>query len=73
VLARGVETRLESALELEFLGVGVRTCGTSGGWHQPTGLYLDLLAAFPEPSAEDTAILQSLMAVGSQSALEFIA
>jgi hypothetical protein len=47
---------------------------SSGGWHQPDEcrVLAPLYEVDAEPSAEDSAILQSLMSVGSQSALEFI-
>jgi hypothetical protein len=48
-----------------------RAADASGGWHQPDGLGAYELDSML--SAEDTAILQALMSVGtSQERLEFL-
>ena len=50
-----------SERELEFVGVDTWPINTPG-WHQPTALYLDLLMGdLPELSAEESAVLHSLM------------
>jgi hypothetical protein len=59
--------------ELDFIGAYEKR-RSGRGWHQP-----DQLAALQplyeldaEPSAEDAAILQKLMSVGTEAALEFL-
>ena len=66
-LAAGEHLTIE---ELAFVGeYGQRR--STGGWHQPGNLSAYELDA--EVSAEDTAILQALMSVGtSQDRLEFL-
>jgi hypothetical protein len=55
VLTSGVSQR-----DLEFVGVG-STVRSSEGWRQPTGLYLDDPLEVFGLSAEDSAVLHSLM------------
>jgi hypothetical protein len=56
--------------ELEFVGATVHGHDTSGGWHQPADSLFELDSIL---SAEDAAILQSLMSVDtSQERLEFL-
>jgi hypothetical protein len=57
--------------ELTFVGVDVWPINTPG-WASPTGLYLDDPLEGFGLSAEDSAALHAIMAVGSQSALEFL-
>jgi hypothetical protein len=42
------------------------------GWRSPAGLYLDDPLGGLGLSAEDSAVLHSLVAVGSQERLEFL-
>ncbi len=49
-----------SQRELEFVGVDTWPISTPG-WHAPTGLFLDLWSDLPELSAQDSAVLHSLM------------
>jgi hypothetical protein len=59
-----------SQRDLDFVGVGVWPINTPG-WASPTGLYLnDPLEGFGL-SAEDSAALHAILAVGSRERLEF--
>jgi hypothetical protein len=60
-----------SAEELEFVGVDTWPIVTPG-WRSPVGLYLDDPLEGFGLSAEDSAALHALMAIGSQGRLEFL-
>jgi hypothetical protein len=47
--------------ELDFVGVGVSRRRDRSGWHQPDGLYFDDPLDSFGLSAEDSAVLHSLM------------
>jgi hypothetical protein len=49
-----------SRRDLDFVGVDTWPINTPG-WHAPTGLFLDLWSDLPELSAEDSAVLRSMM------------
>jgi hypothetical protein len=59
-----------AGLELEFVGVHVHLHDTSGGWRQPDTAAYELDSIL---SAEDTALLQSLVNAGSTDRVEFLA
>jgi hypothetical protein len=54
--------------ESEFVGVTVHWHDTSGGWRQPNTAAYEIDSIL---SAEDTALLQSLMSAGSIDRVEF--
>jgi hypothetical protein len=56
--------------ERAFVGVTVHVHDTSGGWRQPSTAAYELDSIL---SAEDTALLQSLMNAGSIDRVEFLA
>ena len=55
--------------EREFVGATVHVHDTSGGWRQPNTADFELDSIL---SAEDTALLQSLMNAGSTDRVEFL-
>jgi hypothetical protein len=55
--------------ELEFVGATMHVHDTSGGWRQPNTAAFELDSIL---SAEDTALLQSLMNAGSTDRVEFL-
>lgn len=61
-----------SERELTFVGVDTWPIVTRG-WRSPTGLYIDDPLEGIGLSAEDSAALHALMAIGSQGRLEFLA
>ena len=55
--------------EREFVGATVHVHDTSGGWRQPDTAAFEIGSIL---SAEDTALLQSLMNAGSTERVEFL-
>jgi hypothetical protein len=60
-----------SQRDLTFVGVNTWPIVTPG-WRSPTGLYLDDPIEGLGLSAEDSAALHAIMAVGSRERLEFL-
>jgi hypothetical protein len=60
--------------QLEFVGVVLRRRDVSGGWHQPSDSLssYELDSPLSALSAEDTAILQSLMNAGHADRVGFM-
>jgi hypothetical protein len=54
------------------LGIGTVAFFVTPGWRSPSGLYLDDPLEGIGLSAEDSAALHALMAVGSRGHLEFL-
>ena len=65
-----------SRRDLDFVGVDTWPINTPGGWHAPTGLFLDLWSDLPELPAEVAAGLHALVAISTvdvnRERLEFL-